>query len=527
MRAPERRLERGTPRWLVALAWVGLASFVAAAGWPLTSATELAALAARASTPPGQHAGAAPVLLTPAAQPSAVAPTRQTSTSTARPNPSTARSATAVRYAIVVTGEELLTGVYADAHTQFLTQTLRPLGYRCVLSVCVGDDEDEIVRTLKFVAPRVDFVLVTGGLGPTDTDVTRQALSRFTGTRLRLDADVVHHVERRFGRAFQRLPAGVQREALVPEGGHFLPNRRGTAVGLVFEGRPLVVALPGPPSELRPMVTDELVPRLVKRFGRRPEGCSFRLRFVGLGQSQITDTLHRRVHLPADVVQTSQFHAGRVDFTFEFPSRTPADRRRMEALKSRILHELGPYVYADDDTSLEERVLQLLKTAGQRLAVLECFTGGRLSASLSRCSAASGTLVGAMAGPSEKTLEQLVSRCSRLDSQPTSDAPPDSAAVSQREHARKDAVNDTAVAVAQRARRQLAADWVVWVGEARPSETGRDAQAVRVLVVGPDNRLVQRRLSVRNVSDETRDRVVTRVLDLLRRALTGGVSASR
>ena len=115
----------------------------------------------------------------------------------------------------------------------------------------------------------------------------------------------------------------------MPVQGTYLKNANGTAVGLVFETPDrVIVALPGPPRELQPMVRDELVPYLSRRFGTRPPGASLTLRFVGLGQSQIDQTLKDHVPLPADITTSSQFEGGRVDFTFSLPGDTPEDRAR-------------------------------------------------------------------------------------------------------------------------------------------------------------------------------------------------------
>jgi nicotinamide-nucleotide amidase len=215
---------------------------------------------------------------------------------------------------IVITGDELLAGAYPDGHTFFLTRTLRPLGLQCVGSMFVDDNPADVKEALRFAAGKATLIIVTGGLGPTDNDITRAALRDFTGLTLREHPDVLAAMAQRFNTPVGELRANLRRQTQVPVQGTYLRNSNGTAVGLVFEQADrVIVALPGPPRELQPMVRDELIPYLSRRFGTRSPGASLTLRFVGLGQSQIDQTLKEHVPLPPDLT-SSQFEAAG-DFT--------------------------------------------------------------------------------------------------------------------------------------------------------------------------------------------------------------------
>jgi len=174
--------------------------------------------------------------------------------------------------------------------------------------------------------------------------------------------DVLRQMAQRFGGSAARLRANLRRQTQVPAQGTFLKNLNGTAVGLVFDYAPaMIVALPGPPRELQVMVRDELVPYLSRRFGTRKPGCSVTIRFVGLGQSQVDQTLKDHIPLPSDVMTWSRFEGGRVDFTFSLPDDTPRNRELLDELKQKLIQHLGANVYADDETSLEEHVIRLLQ----------------------------------------------------------------------------------------------------------------------------------------------------------------------
>lgn len=313
------------------------------------------------------------------------------------------------KYMIIVTGGELLSGVYADGHTYFLTQTLRPFGLECVGSMSVNDKKADLKEALRFATEKAGLVIVTGGLGPTENDITREALSEFTGITLKEHLEVLQRMAQRFRTSPDKLRSNLRRQTQVPTRGTYLKNSNGTAFGLVFESdEAVIVALPGPPRELQAMVNDELVPYLKERFGTRLPGCSIQLRFVGLGQSQISQTLDDHIQLASDIIVSSQFEGGRVDFTFSLPNDTVQDRERLEELKRKILEHLGDNVYADNETSLEEHVIQLLEARGATLSLAEVGSGGSLAAALSEADAEHRVLVGAYIAPTIDKLRRLL-----------------------------------------------------------------------------------------------------------------------
>ncbi|HUT95533.1 MAG TPA: molybdopterin-binding protein [Thermoguttaceae bacterium] len=404
-----------------------------------------------------------------------------------------------VDYRIVVTGGELLSGAYPDGHTYFLTRTLRPLGLRCVGSMSVDDRKDAIQEALRFAAGKAALVIVTGGLGPTDNDVTRETLSEFTGIALEEHPDVLAAMERRFGLSRDQIRPNLRRQTHVPTRGTYLDNPNGTAVGLVFEAaEAVIVALPGPPRELQAMVRAKLVPYLSRRFGTRLPGCSLTLRFVGLGQSQIDQTLQDHVPLPPDVTLSSQFEGGRVDFTFSLPDDTPQDRARLEELKQKILEHLGDYVYAAAETSLEEHVVGLLEARKATLALAEVASGGSLAAGLNDAVGADGVLAGAYVAPTEEKLRRLLHVADEPWAQSTSGA-------------------QTAELLAKAAAEATGSQWAVAVGEARQEQGG--ARYVEVVVRLPDGRLDGRRVGLRGDGELARFRLTTQLLDELRRKL--------
>ncbi len=403
------------------------------------------------------------------------------------------------KYMIVVTGDELLSGIYPDGHTYFLTRTLCPLGLECVGSMSVDDKQVDIKEALRYATDKADLVIVTGGLGPTDNDITRETLCDFTGIALKEHPDVLREMARRFRVPPDQLRANLRRQTQVPTEGTYFRNTEGTAVGLAFEpADTVIIALPGPPRELQAMVNNELVPYLSKRFGTRLSGYSLTLRFVGLGQSQIDQTLGDNVPLAPDIMVSSQFDGSRVDFTFSLTEDTPQDRARLLELKQKIMKYLGEYIYADDEISLEEHVLKLLKTRGERLALAEAGSGGSLAAALSNADGDGQILVGAYVAP---TVEKLC-RLLNIDN----DDPTNSTSSDQR-------IKRLAAKTAE----ATASQWAIAVGEIRRDENG--SGYVEVAFKLPDGHLDSQQVRLSSTGELARSRLSTQLLDQLRRRL--------
>ncbi|MGE5610328.1 MAG: molybdopterin-binding protein [Bacillota bacterium] len=401
-----------------------------------------------------------------------------------------------VEYMIVVTGGELLSGIYPDSHTHFLTKTLTPLGLRCAGAMTVDDRPTDIKEAIRFCRAKVPLVIVTGGLGPTDNDLTRETISEATGIPLHEHAEVLQDMLRRFNVKLDQLRPNLRRQAQMPVRGTYLKNPNGTANGLVFDlADGVVVALPGPPRELQPMVRDELVPFLSKRFGTHLPGCSLTVRFVGIGQSQISQTLRENVPWGPEITLNSQFEGGRVDFTFSLPDDTPRGREQLNELKDKILKHLGDYVYATDETSLEEHVTRLLAARGTTLTLVEVGSGGSLAARFSSADTACKVLGGAYAAASEEKVKQML---------PVATSTRVGAALSDEE------------AVIAAIPKPIATGWVILVGELQQDKNG--SRYVNVVYRLPDGSLDKQRIAFRG-DEAARSGLATQIWDHLRRRL--------
>lgn len=410
-----------------------------------------------------------------------------------------------VDYFVVVTGGELLEGVYADAHTPFLTRTLRPLGCRCVGSLIVDDERKEIFQALRFATNKAPIVIVTGGLGPTPNDITRETLSEFTGIALRENGEALADMEKRFGVVREKLRPNLRRQTLVPERGACLKNGAGTAVGLVFElGERVIVALPGPPRELQPMARDELAPYLRKRFGVREFGSSLTLRFVGAGQSLIDQTIKEHVAVAPDVVITSLFESSRVDFTFSLPGNTPDDRERLKRLGESIREHLGEYIYADEGSSLEQVVARKWSRGRRKVVIAEVATGGQLAAALLGIKEGREEVAAAYVAPNESAMNITLGMPLKAGDISAEDR---TRAIAHAALKHPDGWTSVAVGELQEEKDSTKVVWVVTVEGKRQDRDGKPLEKV----------VRTKRIVVRDSGEIHRSNLVTQILDWLRK----------
>lgn len=401
-----------------------------------------------------------------------------------------------IPYSIIVTGGELLSGKYADSHTHFITRTLNPLGFRCVVAIIVGDHDGDLNQALNYASNYSSLILVTGGLGPTKDDITREVLSRFRGIPLKENPEVIAHLEARFSVEPGGLSDNITRQGMTPVDGTYLPNPLGTAVGLVFEkDSKITVALPGPPRETRPMVAERLVPLLVKRFGTGSPGSSLQMRFVGIGESSIDRTIRDHLSLPQELEVSSLFEAGRVDLTFSLPGDGPESMEQLRDLKEKLNKEIGQYMYSDDGSTLEESVLEMLISRDLTLSLAEIGSGGAISASLNDLDNSATVFRGGLSAANQAKLVSLILR-------ENGDSP------------FKEGIHE---ALLSRLCEMFDSKWSLLVTEPKLDQT--DSLTLEVVIGDPTGVLAQRQVRLRGRGREAQNRLVSTALDMLRREL--------
>jgi nicotinamide-nucleotide amidase len=288
---------------------------------------------------------------------------------------------------IIAVGSELLTPTRVDTNSLFITERLNACGIAVRAKTVVGDSRADLAAVLTSALARVDLVVLTGGLGPTDDDLTREVVSQVLARPLHEDPALVERLRARFARRGLDMPEINRRQALVPEGAEVLSNANGTAPGLWLEdGSKVVVLLPGPPREIRPMV-DALV---ASRIGPRAGGTVIvtrMLRVAGYTEShaeQAAMPLYARWRDERRPIDATTLAApGSIDFHLTARAPTPVEGQRLlAAAVAELAGAFGDAAYSNDGRSMEEVVGELLRTSRLTLAAAESCTGGLLTSRL-------------------------------------------------------------------------------------------------------------------------------------------------
>lgn len=293
-----------------------------------------------------------------------------------------------VTAAIIAVGSELLTPSKIDTNSLFITEQLNLLGIEVKTKSVVGDERAELEHVFRACLARADLVVLCGGLGPTDDDLTREVVASVLDRPLAEDDAITTQLRARF--ASRNLPMPMpeinRRQAMVPRGARVLANSRGSAPGLWIEHEDhLVLLLPGPPRELRPMLTDLVVGPLKERGG----GVSLLRRVVrvaGLFESHVDEVLHplygawERATPP--VSATILAALGSIELHVSTRATREAAAAALDAAVVEATAALGPDVYSTDGRVLEAVVGDLLVERGLRIAVAESCTGGLIASRL-------------------------------------------------------------------------------------------------------------------------------------------------
>lgn len=296
----------------------------------------------------------------------------------------------AARAAIIAVGSELLTPERLDTNSLFLTQQLNELGVDLRFKQVVGDQPDDLADAIGYAMSRVGVIVITGGLGPTDDDITRETVARVFDRRLIEDDGIVATIRSRFEARGLPMPEINRRQALAPERATVLPNANGTAPGLWLTHDDVVcIVLPGPPRELQRMFTEQVRARLASRVAPASQLAIFRrvLRIAGRTEShveEITHPVYSRWRTASVPVATSILASlGQIELHLAVRSPTPAEASRvLGEATAQLADVLGRDLVSTDGARLEDVVGRLLADRGQRVAVAESCTGGLISSRL-------------------------------------------------------------------------------------------------------------------------------------------------
>jgi nicotinamide-nucleotide amidase len=304
---------------------------------------------------------------------------------------------------IIAIGSELLTPYRQDTNSLFLTERLNEIGVNVSFKTIVGDRKDHLVSAIKMAMHRADIILLMGGLGPTEDDLTRPAVAEALGIGIKRDADLVAQLYKRFAARRASMSPNNTQQADVLEGAEILDNEKGTAPGqwldTVYgekgkEHRKLVALLPGPPHEMKAMYEAQVKPRLIEALPQRYIA-KRTLKAAMIGESACDARIAPIYKRYTDVETTILAHSGDIQLNLICEKRAPdLAQQRVDELASKIEEELDLFIYSSQGESLEQIVLYYLGMRGHTLATAESCTGGMVAQRLTSIPGSSRSFLG-------------------------------------------------------------------------------------------------------------------------------------
>lgn len=406
---------------------------------------------------------------------------------------------------IIAIGSEMLGVSRLDTNSLYLTERLNALGVEVKQKCVVGDDRARLVNEIAAAWKRSGIVILSGGLGPTEDDLTREAAAEALGIGLHFDQQVCDGIAERF-RKFGRTMAEInKKQAWVLDGADPLMNPNGTAPGewLSLDGR-ILMLLPGPPREIKPMFASYCEPRLAALLPPTVIRTRF-FRVAGMGESDLDQLISPVYKTFTNPVTTILAGAGDIEIHLRAQSPTAEDSEALlEQIAPKILELLGSRVCSTNGDSMEAVVAAALRERGARVAVAESITGGLLGSRLTSLAGSSGYFDGGFLVYSDAMKESLLGVPAALIREHTAVSEP------------------VAIAMAEGARARTGSTYALSItGEAGPESASGQPPGVCFLGFAADGHSEARRIHVPGDRDRIRKYAASAALDLLRRRILG------
>ncbi len=294
-----------------------------------------------------------------------------------------------VKLNLLMTGNELMSGVTVDSNSALVARLLEPLNLRVGCKLAIGDDMGQLCSEIDRLARMSEVLVVNGGLGPTSDDLTAEALARVVGVPLVESAAALEHLETWCGRRGLALNAANRKQAFLPQGAELIHNRVGSAVG--FRLRHLgceIICTPGPPGELRPMLEEHILPWLAGQYPNSEPVVITRFQLFGIGESSLQELIRREMpDWPAEV--ELGFRAGAPLLELKVSSFSESAQAARTSCEERLRVLLADHVIGMGDMTLPSCVVALLAARGEHVALAESCTGGLIASLLTEVPGAS------------------------------------------------------------------------------------------------------------------------------------------
>lgn len=291
---------------------------------------------------------------------------------------------------IIAVGTELLLGQILNTNARYLSQRLSEFGINLFYQTVVGDNRERLLSALEIASNRADIIIATGGLGPTEDDLTKETIAEFCGLKCITHEESLKALEERFQKNGMYMAKNNLKQVEMPEGCIVLKNDNGTAPGAIVESeKGIFIMLPGPPKEMEPLFEKEVCPYL--RAKTNGVIYSKSLRVFGIGESALAEKLHTLMTESTNPSIAPYAKTGEVVLRLTASSDTEKNAmEKVQTLEKNVRDVLGDMVYAEgDDNNLEKTVCELLISNKMKLATAESCTGGLLAQKITSVSGAS------------------------------------------------------------------------------------------------------------------------------------------
>lgn len=313
-----------------------------------------------------------------------------------------------MRAEILSIGTELLLGQIVDTNAVFISQRLAELGISVYYRDTVGDNPARLEETLRLAKSRADIIICSGGLGPTEDDITSAVISRVFDAPLEIFEEARASLEQFFKHRGKTLTANQLKQAMLPHGSTMAPNSVGTAPGFMLtkDGK-IVITMPGPPLEMTTMWEKTIGPYLRRISGETIY--SRTLRFCGIGEGALEQELKELIDVQRDVTIAPYAKLGEVHIRLTTRAKDEEEAQRLiTPVEESIRQRVGRYLYGINDETLEEVVGNMLRKAGVTLAVAESCTGGLLGGRITNIAGSSDYFLGGVISYSNSLKERLL-----------------------------------------------------------------------------------------------------------------------
>ncbi|GLB59274.1 competence/damage-inducible protein A [Cytobacillus sp. NCCP-133] len=297
---------------------------------------------------------------------------------------------------IIAVGSELLLGQIVNTNARFLSRQLAELGINVFYHTVVGDNSERLKSVLKIAEERSNLIILTGGLGPTKDDLTKETIARHLGKELVMDEHALESIKLYFKRTKREMTENNKKQALVLEDAQVLPNEHGMAPGMITDsGKHVYMLLPGPPKEMEPMFLKHAFPALQSKLETDDVITSRVLRFFGIGEAMLETEIEDIIDAQSNPTIAPLASDGEVTLRLTAKHNQAATAIMLiDEAEAQIMERVGKFFYGYDDTSLMYELTKLIKEKKMTISAAESLTGGMFEQELTSIPGAGGLLKG-------------------------------------------------------------------------------------------------------------------------------------